>query len=68
MLANSFKVHMDEPQKCFVDENGYKLCNYVIRNGVPTYTRSGKWWRWFVGVNFFKQNKKASSEKDETSK
>lgn len=68
MADNFFQVHMNEPQKCFVNEDGYRLCNYVFKNGIPTYTKSGKWWKWFVGMNFFKQNKKASSEKDETLK
>jgi hypothetical protein len=42
--------HMNEEQRCFVNDQGYMLCNYIVRNGEAVYTKSGKWWRWFVGI------------------
>ena len=37
-----------EAQHCFVID-GYMVCNWKWLNGKPTYTKSGKRWRWFVG-------------------
>lgn len=37
-----------EAQHCFVS-NGYMFCNWKRIKGIPTKTKSGKYWKWFVG-------------------
>ncbi len=42
------------------------LCNYVLRSGVPTYTKSGKWWAWFVGFKNMKPKQETAPVKTDT--
>lgn len=46
-----------EDQVCYVNRDGYMLCNYIFRNGNAIYTKSGKRWRWFVGIPSLLKNK-----------
>lgn len=47
------------PQKCFIDEFGFRKCNWKHINGIPTATKSGKWWTWYVGCKVRKQKETA---------
>lgn len=44
-----------EPQHCFVNAEGYMICNWKYINGEPRRTKSGKCWKWFVGYRPGKQ-------------
>lgn len=55
-----------EPQICFVNSEGFMLCNYIMRAGVPTYTKSGKWWAWFVGFKNMKPKQETAPVKTDT--
>ena len=50
-------------QRCFVGEDGFRRCNFIIRNGLPRWTKSGKWWK-FPAFTFaiFKRKKKEQTE------
>lgn len=32
-------------QKCFVNADGFRVCNFIVRNGLARWTKSGKWWK-----------------------
>ena len=31
-------------QRCFVGGDGFRRCNFIVRNGLARWTKSGKWW------------------------
>lgn len=36
------------PQHCFVNDEGYMLCNYVVRDGEPIFPKLREYMRWKV--------------------
>lgn len=50
-------VEIVERQQCFED-NGYMVCNFVFRDGVPRYTKSRKWWKFPTHRKYKKRTKK----------
>ncbi len=44
-------------QRCFVGDDGFRCCNYIVRNGNVLWTKSGKWWRFpaFPGAKYLRR-------------
>jgi len=47
-------------QQCFLS-GGFMVCNFILRKGTATWTKSGKWWR-FPAFPWLLKKKKRDDE------